>query len=196
MKHAQACGLRDFFVEEDIQECLELGFLHGKSSAYIGAIISERGRGHLTTLDREEARSYTPNILELLQVLNLEQWVTAVFATRSYSWELMRMIEAGKHTFDFAYIDGGHTWHQAGFDFFQVDKLLRPGGWIIFDDLDWNHEMICDERGRSPLWIEQMEVEERTTPQVRKVWDLLVRTHPSYDVVREENDWGWARKRR
>jgi hypothetical protein len=39
-----------------------------------------------------------------------------------------------------------------------------------------------------------MSEEERTTPQVQRVFDLLVKTHPSYNVFREEGQWGLAQK--
>ena len=50
----------------------------------------------------------------------------------------MEMIEAElPPTFDLVYLDGGHTWDATGFAFFLVDKLLRSGGWLIFDDIYW-----------------------------------------------------------
>jgi hypothetical protein len=30
-------------------------------------------------------------------------------------------------------------WFVDGLAFFLVHRLLKPGGWIIFDDLDWTH---------------------------------------------------------
>jgi hypothetical protein len=36
---------------------------------------------------------------------------------------------------------------------------------------------------------------QRKTPQVRKVFELLVRTHPDHTDFRDEGGWGWARKR-
>ena len=40
--------------------------------------------------------------------------------------------------FDFVFLDAGHTWDVTGFAFFLVDRLLRPGGWLLFDDLNWS----------------------------------------------------------
>ena len=40
--------------------------------------------------------------------------------------------------FDFCYIDGTHDWYNDGFAFLLVDKLLKPGGMIIFDDYNWS----------------------------------------------------------
>jgi Methyltransferase domain len=38
---------------------------------------------------------------------------------------------------DFAFVDGMHTFDYAFTDFFFLDKMLKPGGVIIFDDLGY-----------------------------------------------------------
>jgi hypothetical protein len=40
-----------------------------------------------------------------------------------------------------------------------------------------------------------MTVEQRETPQVGKVFDLLVRHHPRFTACRVEGDWGYAQKK-
>ncbi len=115
-----------------------MGFLHGKSSAYLAAILEDLGRGHLTTIDRKAAQEFEPNIFNTLERVGLSHRVTPIFAHRSHTWELCKMIQSGQGPrFDFCYFDGGHTWDVTGFGFVLVDLLLKPGGWILFDDLDW-----------------------------------------------------------
>ncbi|HEY5049691.1 MAG TPA: hypothetical protein VII50_02230, partial [Acidothermaceae bacterium] len=71
-------------------------------------------------------------------------------------------------------------------------KLLRPGGWMVFDDLPWTY---ASSPALSQLpWVQKMSDEERTTPQVQRIFDLLVKTHPAYDLFREEGQWGLAQK--
>jgi predicted O-methyltransferase YrrM len=177
-----------------LHKCLELGFYHGVSSAYIAGAIDQLGRGSLTTIDLKRARNLQPNIDEVLTRVGLKAWVEYYFEPTSYNWRLMKFLEEGlQGTFDFCYIDGGHTWYSTGFAFFLVAKLLRPGGWIIFDDLNWTHE---GEAVRGTRRIKAMPAEERRTPQVRKVYELLVKSDPSFDLCFEEGSWGYARKRR
>ena len=38
---------------------------------------------------------------------------------------------------DFAFIDGGHTFDHCLIDFFYIDRMLRVGGIIAFDDSNW-----------------------------------------------------------
>jgi hypothetical protein len=43
-------------------------------------------------------------------------------------------LEAAGQQIDFAFIDGAHQFDYALTDFFLVDRLLRTGGLIVFDD--------------------------------------------------------------
>lgn len=184
-----------FIKEHKFVNCLELGFYHGKSSAVIASTLKELGRGHLTTIDREEARGLQPNIETLIQDLGLGSWITHYYEPRSYTWRLMKMIEANPEpVYDFCYIDGGHSWDVTGLGFLLVDRLLRPGGWVLFDDLHWTYASMVKGATGLPAWLRRMPEEERNTPQVRKVWELLVKRHPNYQDFREDGQWAFARK--
>jgi predicted O-methyltransferase YrrM len=195
----QARRITDFLQQHELSECLELGFFHGVSSAYIAESLRERGAGHLTTIDLETVREKDPNIDRILTDLGLSEWVTVHYEPKSFTWRLMKMIEdSGSPPFDFCYLDGGHFWDVSGFGFFLVEKLLRPGGWLLFDDLDWSVAPRADALRREgkqlPSWMARMTEEERQTKQVRKIWELLVKQHPGFDSFLEEGQWGFARK--
>lgn len=49
MQHAAATWLRDFIIAVDARNIREIGFYHGKSSAYFSAILEDLGRGQLTS---------------------------------------------------------------------------------------------------------------------------------------------------
>lgn len=195
MNLEQAMELDRFLKEHHLTRCLELGFFHGKSSAFIAAILSDIGEGHLVTIDRRNALEREPNIHHVLKALDLEEWVTVSYEQRSYNWQLMRMLEeAERPTFDFCYIDAAHTWNDTGFGFFLVDKLLKPGGWLLFDDLDFCYETLVKTGEGTPDYLVRMGKEERQAKQVRKVWELLVKEHPHYDGFIESKRWAFARK--
>lgn len=98
MRHPQATLIRDIIVEHDAQDILKIGFLHGKSSAYLAAILEDLGRGHLVTIDRNAARQREPNIERVLSALDLTHRVTPVYAERSYTREMAKMIRAKPRT--------------------------------------------------------------------------------------------------
>src|SRR5581483_11732845 len=43
----------------------------------------------------------------------------------------------GGEQFDFAFIDGYHTFDHCLVDFFYIDMMLRPRGIVVFDDVGW-----------------------------------------------------------
>ena len=196
---SRARTLYDVILEEECRDVLELGFAHGKSSCYLGAAVEELGSGSVLTMDREGSRRREPNIETLLEQTGLTRWVQPVYCRGSFTWELMKLIEAAtvdgrcQPRFDFCFLDAGHTWDVTGFGFFLVEKLLRPEGWLLFDGLRWTMA-----GSPTPSVQQQAEVvgeEEATTAQVEKVFSLLVETHPEFgNCWVDKGGWGWAQK--
>ena len=184
----QGCELTDFLHEKKLSRVLELGFYHGVSSCYFAAAMKASGGQPIVTIDLVSAKERQPNIEDLIERCGLEDYVDYYYEPTSYNWRLMKFIEENQRRFDFCYIDGGHDWYNTGFCFFLVDKLLQEGGWLLFDDLDWTMEHIDQP------WVQRRSAEERTTAQVRKVWELLVKQHPSYGAFREQGRWAFTQK--
>ncbi|MBN1446892.1 MAG: class I SAM-dependent methyltransferase [Bacteroidetes bacterium] len=186
----------DFVREQKPRHILELGFAHGTSACYMAAALEENGGGHITTIDSVVAKSRTPDISSLLERTGLGAYVEPVYAARSYTWELMKLLD--QHTkngctdpqYDFLFIDGGHTWDSDGFSFLLADRLLRPGGWVLFDDVLWTPSESAGED-----WVEALPPEEREVAHVEKIFNLLVVPHPSYDSFEFDGTWAWARKK-
>jgi predicted O-methyltransferase YrrM len=194
MTSAQGRIVYEFIVGHKLARVLELGFAHGKSTCYLAAAVDELGDdGNVLTMDRLGVLDRKPNLPQLLDRCGIGHRVTPVIAQTSYTWELMRLLDRDPQPrFDFAYIDAGHTWDVTGFGFLLVDRLMAPGGWVLFDDLDWT--LATSPALRDAAETRRLPEEQRTTPQVRKVFELLVRTHPDYLEVHEQDGWGWARK--
>lgn len=190
----QADRLRAFMMETRPQNVLELGFKHGVSTCYIANALADIGGGRVTAIDLAWASHANPDIGTLLDRIGQRDRVDVYFEHTSYTWRMMKMIEEDPAPrFDFCYLDGAHDWFVDGFAFFLVDRLLHPGGWIIFDDMEWTYAGSPTMRDSDR--VQAMPREERETPQVRKVYDLLVKPHPSYGEFRVEGGWGYARKR-
>lgn len=193
MTKDQGRTVHDFLLRKGSTRVLELGFAHGVSTCVFAAAMEETG-GHVTTIDRVSAQHREPNIYELLERTGLADRVTVVLEETSYTWALMRFLEQDPMPrFDFVYVDGAHSWDVDGFAFYLVDQLLEPGGWILFDDLNW---CLAGSPTMSalPEVLALPEIQQRTR-QVRKVFRLLVRRHPNYDRFRDADNWGWARKK-
>ena len=97
--------------------------------------------------------------------------------------------------FDFVYLDGAKNWTIDGLAVVLVEKLLRPGGWLLMDDLDWTY---ADDPGREAtdgVANRDLSEPERTQPHLRAVFELIVAQHPSFTELRVQDEWwGWARK--
>ncbi len=186
----------EFVRKVQPDKVLELGFAHGTSSCYIAAAMQENGKGKLTTIDNKSARDRTPDIFSLMEKTGLGDFIEPVFTERSYNWELMKMLERNSSDgrieaqFDLVFIDGGHTWDSDGFAFLLSDRLLKPGGWVLLDDVAW---MPSENAGED--WVEAMPEEERDVAHVEKIFKLLVMTNENYENFEFDGHWAWAQKK-
>ncbi len=194
MTPGQARTITSFITEKKVTNILELGFRHGVSTCYMAAALAELGRGSVVTIDLDSARREKPSIEELLERVGVRDSVTVFYEPTSYTWRLMRFLEENPAPrFDLCYLDGAHSWFVDGFAFFLVDRLLRPGGWIILDDLNWTYAQ--SPSLKESEWVKNMPLDEKTTPQVSRVYQLLVKTHPGYHNFSIKAGWAYAQKR-
>jgi predicted O-methyltransferase YrrM len=193
MRLEQARIFYDLITANRLSNCLELGFFHGVSTAYIAGAIQDLGEGQLTTIDLISAADRTPNIEWVLSVTGLRSLVHIYFEPRSFNWRLMKLLEEGRfESYDFCYFDGGHTWYDTGFAFCLIERLLKPHGWVVFDDL---HFTFRDSSSRDRSWVRRMPEEEQVVPQVERVFELLVESNPNFGSFRKIGRFGFARKR-
>lgn len=205
--------LYDFIVEHRLRSVLELGFAHGVSSCFVAAALDEvarLGRSSpgsppvLTTVDLVADRHRSPAIEELLDGLGLQQYVVVHRRQTGYHWFLHDEIKeqsAGldrcRPKYDLVIHDSSKDWTQLSSGFFLTDKLLKPGGWIVWDDVYWTYAN-ADRRRSETHGIphRSMSVAERETPHTREVVELLAMQHPNYRDFRivEDGHWAWARK--
>jgi predicted O-methyltransferase YrrM len=194
VKLCRAQYLYDLITKQRLSNGLHLGFRNGITSAYLaGALRDVSPRGHLAAIDERDAKAIKPGIHEALKRTRLSSAVTVYFEDVPYTWRLMKILERGGHgQFDFCYLDGKHTWEQTGFALSLVTLLLRPGGWIILDHLNWTIAGSPSHRNAS----ESLKVPEdvRITPAVRKVYDLIVRCDPRFSNATEDGRWGIAQR--
>lgn len=193
MTTSQAERITNLIRQHELRSVLELGFYHGVSTCYLANAVATLEGGSITCIDKERAKTLEPNVEVLLERIGQRENVKVYYEPTSYLWRLMKFLEEDPlPQFDFCYLDGAHNWFVDGFAFLLVDKLLRPGGWIVLDDLNWRYEDSPSFRGSESL--ASMPKEERETYQLRKVYELLIKRHPDYGNFRDEDNWGYAQK--
>ena len=197
--------LYDLILDHKITNILELGIAHGAATCHMAAALEELGRGTITAVDLAKMRNYfQPSAEALIKEHGFENIVEIHRMQTGYTWflhdEIRRQSVTGfcEPVYDLCIIDGPKNWTIDGCAFFLADKLLKENGWIIFDDYLWTYAGADHREQTDGITHRELSEAERTTPQVREIFELLVTQHPSYSDFRihEKGDWAIARKTR
>lgn len=197
--------LYDLILREGLTNILELGIGHGTATCYMAAALDELGRGKITSVDLIAAKdSFQPTAEDQLQKAGLEHFARVVRTQTGYTWflhdEIKRVTvkDQCRQEYDLCIIDGPKNWTVDGCAFFLVDKILKENGWLIFDDYQWTYaEADTKREATDGISHRALSEAERCTPQVREVYELLVKQHPDYGefYLPVGSDWAIARKR-
>jgi predicted O-methyltransferase YrrM len=206
MTPEQGRRVHDHIRETGARDALDLGTAHGVSAAYIAAAVEANGGGRVTSV-AWRAEQLDPRPQDVLGRAGLADLVDLVEVDdSSYDWFLREQVASRSDAagncdpiYDFCYLDGAHDFTIDGLAVVLVEKLLRPGGWLLLDDLDWTYERWLAEwlpdAGTDPRAAYPLSDAERREPGIRAVFDLIVRQHPSFTEFREEDGRrAWARK--
>ena len=162
---------------------MEIGVYLGATAAAVADAIGEDGELHL--LDFEDRVQPVAERLRAAGRANVVAHANSRRALDSYNWSLMRLLRDGRAgTFDYVFLDGAHTWAHDALAFLLVDRLLRPGGHVDFDDYGWT-------LARSPSMSPEAfpptrrlySDEQIEAAQVALVVELLVRADGRYEEV-------------
>jgi predicted O-methyltransferase YrrM len=185
--------LYDFILKHELKRCLELGFAHGVATTWMAGAIHRLGEGKVIALDTEHALTRTPSAADMLSRAGLSAFAELHYDGYSYTWHLKRHLkEYRDQPFDFVFVDGAHNWDTDGFAFFLIAGMLRPGGWILFDDLNWSYA--ASPSLSNTDFVGSMSSERRTDRQVRAIWENLVLQDDRFGNFIEDGNWGWAQK--
>ena len=201
MSRAQGRWVFDHIRSTGASDALDVGTAHGVSAAYMAA-----AGARVVSVDWARA-DWDPAPADVLQRAGVADRVELVRdPSSSYVWWLKNQVEARSDEagnceplFDFCYLDGSHNFTIDGLAVLLVERLLRPGGWLLLDDVDWSYEQDMGDAALPYTGTESvmhpLSDEERSVPHVRAVLDLIVKPHPSFTELRVEDDrWAWARK--
>ena len=117
----------------DIENSIEIGCACGISSLYICDALSQKASPHHVIVD-----PYQSTYWQEIGVNNLDKAKFSFYELIEKPSEiaLPSLLEEDQE-FDFAFIDGDHSFEHVFLDFFYLDHLLRIQGFIVFDDADY-----------------------------------------------------------
>ena len=194
--HLRRTGARDV---------LDIGTCFGASAGYLAAAVLANGGGRVTTVDSSQFDSVTPakeTVESNLAACGVRELVDIVrIPHSSYAWWLKEQVEARTDeagncspAYDFVYLDGAKSLTIDGVSVVLIERLLRPGGWLLLDDLDWTFDYNPTAAQTDGVTY-AMSPAERSEPHVRAVFELIVKGYPSFTQLRlMDGQWGWAQK--
>jgi predicted O-methyltransferase YrrM len=114
--------------------CLEIGMAFGVSSLAILTALRKNGRGRLISIDPYQTSQWSGSGLDAVRKSGLQAY-HEVMEQPDFS-ALPILLDQGTQL-EFAYVDGWHTFDYTLLDFFYIDKMLRVGGVVAFNDCGW-----------------------------------------------------------
>jgi len=177
---------------------LEIGMAWGMSTLFMLEAMADTGAAapHCHAVIDPYQASYFHNAA-LKAVRDAGAFELIEFFAEPSQIVLPRMVSAGRR-FELAFIDGDHRFEAAFLDFYFIDRLLKPGGIVIFDDLgmdgvfltcafaEKNHNYIPRQEYISPELARRWKrrKDPRTGRYVRPA--LRVYQKPTHPSVRDE----------
>lgn len=134
MKAEAGSVLRHLAQRERAVRTIETGFAFGLSAMFIleGALAAGAGAVRHVAIDPFQKRDWDNAGLRALREAGVSHLLELVEEDSALA--LPRMVAEGRR-FDMGFVDGGHLFENAFIDIFYLQRLVRPGGLIVIDDL-------------------------------------------------------------
>jgi predicted O-methyltransferase YrrM len=123
--------LQSLIRENGFTDSLEIGFAYGMSTLAIVEEIAKRN-GHHTVIDKFQIADWGGNGLDLVKQAGYGPNLTFI---EKYCYEVLPELMQNGRKIDFAYIDSTKQFDWLLVDFFYIDKLMKVGGIVVFDDV-------------------------------------------------------------
>lgn len=132
IRYDEGMALYDLVRKTGAKRTLEIGMAYGLSTLFICQAHHDNGEGYHVTIDPYEKDHWRSVGLLNVKKAGFEKYTKHY---NSPSHEVLPGLLSDKERFDFVFVDGSHLFDHALIDFFYMDKLLKAGGYVMFDDL-------------------------------------------------------------
>lgn len=154
----EAFILAKIILDHHCIKSFETGVANGISTLAITQLI-KFNNGHHYGVDPCQFSDHNGVALTLLEEYSLLSSFT--LCEGSSHVELPKLLNQPEK-FDFAFIDGMHTFDYKFIDFFYADKLLKTGGFLVFHDL-----LLPSVKKLSRLITKSFKYEQYSTPELQ-----------------------------
>jgi predicted O-methyltransferase YrrM len=118
-------------ADEGIARCLEIGCAYGVSSLAISSRLVGRPQARHIAIDPFQSSQWHGLGEFLLRRAGIDFFE---LIEEPSEYVLPRLCNSREGAFDLVFIDGWHTFDQIMVETFYADRLIREGGYIVFDD--------------------------------------------------------------
>lgn len=200
MPEAAMNYIHQFILDHQLVDCIELGTGFGATSCMIVDALEQLGNGKLVTLDKYYHQPVNVDVLLQYVGYGNTNKIEVIADELGYNWYLPELIlkqtqdDYCTPLFDFCLLDGAHEWEVDALAFFLVAKLIKPGGWIAIDDINYYFRMMPDwEKFHAHRTRRELD-----TLQMEMVYEIAVKQHPDFEEFHLTHDGrvGWARKKK
>jgi predicted O-methyltransferase YrrM len=131
--------LQSLIKKYDPTITLEVGLAYGISALFICDALKVRPETRHIVIDPNQNQSGAGGAWNGIGFGNLKRAGFAGFVNliEEPSYRALPQLERAGQTIDFAFIDGWHTFDFTLVDFFYIDRMLKVGGIVVFDDATW-----------------------------------------------------------
>ncbi len=118
---------------------LEVGLAYGVSALFICEALTVREGTQHIVIDPNQHGGQWGASWDGIGIANLHRagYADIVRLIEAPSYRALAEMERSGQHIDFAFIDGWHTFDFTLVDFFFIDRMLKVGGVVAFDDADW-----------------------------------------------------------
>jgi predicted O-methyltransferase YrrM len=143
--------LYHLIVMQRPERVLEIGTMYAGTTEVMARAVWEAGKGRVDTIDPFGADRCPPLIAEFPR--ELQERIT--FSPASSAMHFNEGIERG-WTYDLVLVDGNHELEYAAFDLDCAARLLRPGGFVVMDNIEQVGPRFATRQflERHPEWID------------------------------------------
>jgi hypothetical protein len=161
----------------------EVGIYQGDTSLELAKALN--GSGELHLFDFQDRVDAVEKRIREAGFHNIKTYGNSYKLLDSYNWQLAKLIEKSNGPiYDYVYMDGNSTFAIDGLAFCLVDRLLKAGGYVDFDNYDFTLGSSRTFRPeRFPLTGKLYTREQIDTKQAKMIIDLLVRKSGRYSEI-------------
>lgn len=156
----KAAALAAHVLRDRPRSCLEIGVFSGRSLFAIGQALAFTASGTVVGIDPWATEESVAGFEEdpanrdwwakldheaiyrecqhYRQRLGLTELVGLFRGTSEEAYPLLTLAGGGQPFLDLLHIDGNHSEEHALFDVKSYVPMVRPGGCVVFDDVNWN----------------------------------------------------------